>query len=239
LPIWYHLGATPRLRRLNNTALSDCLRLAHGVRKLTDLTELLAGHDPGIDPREEPCPCHLCEEASMNGCRDPSACIAAGRRILSTVRPKWHPSFTAPLDGLSLSRRRTELNDAALLAEDCVTFDPSVTARGTVTEAFRTFVDPEVHNAPPAIRRRPGQQVQEEASTVVILGTRDVPVPRGTRRPTNRHAGFVFFGENDPRNSVVTQVQSEANSGDALGGVMAALHAVKTLPGDAPLHLVT
>ncbi|KAH9911756.1 uncharacterized protein B0H18DRAFT_891831, partial [Fomitopsis serialis] len=239
LPVWYHIGAEARMRRLNNTQRSDCLRLCHGVQRLADLSAILADHGPDTALNDEQCTCSLCMSAVENGCRDPSACYTAAKTILDLIRPKWHPSFTAPRDGLSLTRRRREVNETALLSEDSVTFDPSVTSRGNITEAFRAFVDTTVHDAPPAIRRRPGRTVAEEAETVYLLDTKDVLKQAGRNRPPERHVGFAFFGDGDRRNTIVAQTLPEENEGNALGSILAALYAAETVPGDAPLHLVS
>ncbi|KAH9913115.1 uncharacterized protein B0H18DRAFT_888831, partial [Fomitopsis serialis] len=236
LPVWYHLGATSALRRLNNTGLSDCLRLTHGVVRLTDVIRLLDHRRAPNDPEGEPCMCDDCMNARMNGCRDPDACRAAGRKLLDQIRPKWHPDFTAPSDGLSLTRRRKDQNTAALLADDDVVFDPTVTSRGQVSEAFRAFVHPQVHDAPPAIRARPGRQIVEESTTVVILNTKEIASKSQKARKVN--VGFAYFGERDRRNALVEQTIIERSPGDALGGIMAALYAAETVPWDAPIHLV-
>lgn len=46
----------------------------------------------------------------------------------------------------------------------------ATTARGPLGEAFRAFVDPAIHDQPPATRRRRGRTVEDEAVTVYLLG---------------------------------------------------------------------
>ncbi|KAH9838264.1 uncharacterized protein C8Q71DRAFT_682019, partial [Rhodofomes roseus] len=177
LPIWYHLGASKKLRSLNNTRVSDCLRDNHDVRLVADLLPLARRECYNIaramsnDFVPEECACDLCRSDSTRGCKNPMNCCKAAAFLLAQVQPKWHPDLVSPKDGLTLTRRRKEQNIKALdEAQGDITFDPSLTSRGHVTEAFRAFVDPNVHDEPPAIRARRGRIVEDEAVTAYVVG---------------------------------------------------------------------
>ncbi|KAH9917473.1 uncharacterized protein B0H18DRAFT_883771, partial [Fomitopsis serialis] len=172
LPMWYHLGATKRLRTLNNTPRSDCLRRVHHATQVHDLI-MITGRACFMQLREtqndhtpDTCGCTPCTEDKLAGCKNPLRCCRAAHEVLKQIRPKWDPVQRSPTDGLSLTRRRKDKNGQALEDSEEVTFDPSLTCRGPLDEAFRAFVDPMVHDQPPAIRRRQGRIVEDEATTV-------------------------------------------------------------------------
>ncbi|EPS96085.1 hypothetical protein FOMPIDRAFT_62555, partial [Fomitopsis schrenkii] len=147
LPIWYHLGATRKLRRLNNTRNSDCLRENHGALIGADILriarrvcyqEAKAG---GNDYIPDDCACAECAQDRLTGCDHPRRCCATAEQTLDTVRPKWNPREANVSDGLSLTRRRRENNDTVLSEGGSLTFDPSITQSGALDEAFRVFVN--------------------------------------------------------------------------------------------------
>ena len=160
LPIWYHMGALKKLRRMNNTVRGKCLRSSHKVRVVADLLPLRARHatdgeeSPSISQTVPipPCHCNHCEEDRRGGCRDPRKCCEFAAELLEQVKPKWHPDHQPPGDELTLTTRRKTKNITAKLAGEDVTFDPSVTSDSPLEEAFRAFVDPATHDCPPAIR---------------------------------------------------------------------------------------
>ncbi|EPT02326.1 hypothetical protein FOMPIDRAFT_1118617, partial [Fomitopsis schrenkii] len=170
LPIWYHVGAKCELRKLNNAKISDCLRDNHKVYTVLDLLKLRRHSITAYIPPENDCDCPNCESERRMGCKHPFTCHEAAERLLSMVRPKWHPDDIAPIDGLTLTKRRKERNTEALKEDKEVTFNPSVTEREGLSKAFRIFVDPTVHDKPPAMRPKRGIQVQEEETTVYLVG---------------------------------------------------------------------
>ncbi|EPS99576.1 hypothetical protein FOMPIDRAFT_1090285, partial [Fomitopsis schrenkii] len=112
LPIWYHLGATKKLRSMNNSPAGKCLRELHGVRVVADLLPLRgracilrAGGPtpPTVDPG---CECGGCTGDRALGCKNPQRCAVYAAKLLDEVRPKWHPDRAPPNDGLSLTTRR-------------------------------------------------------------------------------------------------------------------------------------
>ncbi|EPS93198.1 hypothetical protein FOMPIDRAFT_1136675, partial [Fomitopsis schrenkii] len=170
LPVWYHVGAKCELRKLNNTKISDCLRDNHRVHTVLDLLRLRRHNVTAYIPPENDCDCQECENERQRGCKHPFTCHEAAEKLLSMIRPKWHPDNIAPIDGLTLTKRRHDRNTEALGEGDEVTFNPSVTERDGISKAFRIFVDPTVHERPPAMRPERGIQIQEETTTVYIAG---------------------------------------------------------------------
>ncbi|EPS93989.1 hypothetical protein FOMPIDRAFT_1135091, partial [Fomitopsis schrenkii] len=154
LPIWYHLGATRKLRRLNNTKISDCLRDHHGVMVVADAMKVIrrgcyhAARTSQNDYIPEDCPCEHCTADRENGCAHPMKCCRMAEKLLAEVRPKWNPGEPSPRDGLSLTKRRQNINETSLEDGGTLTFDPSLTQRGDLEAAFRVFTDPSVHDEP-------------------------------------------------------------------------------------------
>ncbi|EPS94061.1 hypothetical protein FOMPIDRAFT_1104305, partial [Fomitopsis schrenkii] len=172
LPIWYHLGATKKLRLLNNTRISDCLRTNHEATVVADILKIVKrecyrkARERGNDYIPEDCSCAACTTDRQNGCAHPRKCCREAERALAEVKPKWHPEVDNPLDGLSLTKHRQEANDKALTEGGTLTFDPSLTQKGDLSTAFRVFVDPAVHDEPPAIRRARGRIVTAETCVI-------------------------------------------------------------------------
>ncbi|EPS94214.1 hypothetical protein FOMPIDRAFT_1134770 [Fomitopsis schrenkii] len=236
LPIWYHLGATKKLRRMNNTKTGDCLRLNHGVRTVADVLRV-TNRDCYRDAREsrndyvpEDCACPQCEEDRRQGCKHPRKCCRAADRALEEVRPKWHPDEPLPQDGLSLTQRRHDANADALESDGTLTFDPSLTERGDLDIAFRAFVDPRIHDEPPAVRRATGRVVTAEACTMYIVGQPGEGAPAGT--------GFASCERGGIRSPLVQPTIDSERDAPESGTVVATLGAVLAAPRDAPLHLV-
>ncbi|KAH9841158.1 uncharacterized protein C8Q71DRAFT_682287, partial [Rhodofomes roseus] len=146
LPIWYHLGATKHLRRLNNNPSGACLRDTHGVTYVADLLKLtrrpclLAALTMSNDFVPRDCTCQACEDDRAAGCRAPTRCCKAAVTLLDQVRPKWNPELDRTPDGLTLTKRRMSANKRARQEKGPTTFNPSITERGEVDEAFRVFV---------------------------------------------------------------------------------------------------
>ncbi|EPS93543.1 hypothetical protein FOMPIDRAFT_1135932, partial [Fomitopsis schrenkii] len=173
LPMWYHLGAVKRLRLLNNTRTSKCLRECHQVVRVADVVVLANRACTRVQPPagaqrqsrpETTCQCGECVNDVASGCRNPRRCCAAAATLLEQIKEKWHPNQIVRTDGLSLTTRRKEKNAGVI--EDGVgslTFDPSLEARDLVSESFRVFVDPATHEAPPALRVQSGRSVPAEA----------------------------------------------------------------------------
>ena len=244
LPIWYHLGASRKLRAMNNAPMGKCLREHHGVGLVADLIPLQsrpclpAGPctESGLRPWAS-CECRLCAADAAKGCRRPQQCCRFAASLLQQIRPRWHPDAPTPGDGLSLTRHRKESNENAVERGEDLTFDPSVTSGEPLAEAFRVFVDPEAADHPPAIRRRLGRTVPHEACTVFIVAQKERVTQEG--RPGRAVAGFALCEGAQEWSAAVHADASDGTESCGSGEVVAALHAALRVPHDAPLHLVS
>ncbi|KAH9840693.1 uncharacterized protein C8Q71DRAFT_675458, partial [Rhodofomes roseus] len=162
LPAWYHISATKRLRRLDNTNLSKCLRRNHGVTYVSDIM-VLARHDfiPVLPPDTPVCSCTTCKDAEEKGCQNTLNCVEAARRLLTSLTDKWNPTVNPVPDGLTLTPRRHDNNSAAFKKKDGeAVFNPSVTERGGISEIFRVFMDDNSLETTPNMRQRQGTRFQ-------------------------------------------------------------------------------
>ena len=234
LPIWYHLGALPELRKLNNTPVSDCLRNVHGVMKVHDLVLMSNTHPDNPPATPGPCECAVCTAARREGCRDPTRCRTAARRLLCLIKPKWDPTESPSPDGLTMSAGARERNLERAAAGEMVDFDPSVTDRTTLSDVFRAFANPHTHDFPPALRPRRGLTIEEEAATVYIDWPRQT---KGEERETLPDFVGLFFGTNDERNRRIKTLREE-NAYIEHYLLLAALVATRLATRDAPLTII-
>lgn len=242
LPIWYHLGALKKLRSMNNSHLSHCLRDRHGALLVADLLPLprracfVAASAGGNDYLPDLCRCRACAADRATGCKGPHRCCRAARELLKLIRPKWDPADVCRQDGLTLTRRRKNANSAARQDGGTLVFDPSLTHRAPIHEAFRVFVDPAVHDKPPAIRQRRGRIVHEETHRVVIVGAPQPKALPGLAFPLD--AGFAFSQAPYGLAEYVAPARRSPFPIPGGGEVSAALTATRLTPLDAPLHFV-
>ena len=173
----------------------------------------------------------------MQGCKAPQKCYAYVTQLLAQIRPKWHPDLDQTPDGLSLTPGRKASNETAMVNGTDILFDPSVTSDAPIEEAFRAFVDPMTHDRPPALRKRPGRTVLQEACTVYIL--EEMRYPRQENEPTHTGIGFTDSTGTHPSNSLVRPNTEDEEATQGSGLVAAALYAVARTPKDAPLRLVS
>ncbi|EPS95049.1 hypothetical protein FOMPIDRAFT_1133206 [Fomitopsis schrenkii] len=111
LPIWYHLGAVRKLRRLNNSPTSRCLRDNHGVVLVADLARVTRrechaeARAAANDYLPDACDCAECTQDRANGCGHPLKCCHMADNLLAQIQPKWHPASPGPHDGLTHTPR--------------------------------------------------------------------------------------------------------------------------------------
>jgi len=105
-----------------------------------------ADHNTTHQPRTD-CACRHCVSDRQRGC------ASVARNLTGRLEPKFDP-YTRPIkDGLTLTQRRKEKNQRAVIKEgDEILSDPSLTARHNIHEFFRIFTDPTKISEEPAWR---------------------------------------------------------------------------------------
>ncbi|KZT22152.1 hypothetical protein NEOLEDRAFT_1218614, partial [Neolentinus lepideus HHB14362 ss-1] len=237
LPAWYHFGAKRFLKAAPNSKAALCLYKTHKVTSVGRLYKVIDRETtkPGIRKHNTryDCACPACARDRSKGCTHPKECLKTAKIIKAEIEnSKWDPwSIPEENDGLSLTRHRRRANKVALQNDDTLTFDPSVSLRGGITQGFRLFTDPKASCRDPA-RRKIGLVLPNEAVTAYTDGA---CIDNGD---INARAGSgVFYGTGDTRN-LSLRLPDELNSNNA-GEIVAVLTLVKATPTFAPLHFET
>ena len=234
MPIWYHVG-NGEGRSTANSPASKCLRERHNVRSVVDALQIAStnrSRDPNHKARAT-CTCTACStDRQRLSCENPHRCAEAAAKLIQKLKPLWKPESNRLPDGLTLTRRRKDRNEAARNVGERVTFNPSLTERAPLTEGFRIFTEQSEDRAGPTRRgpRRYG-----------LIGT-DVEVHTdgscdGNGRPSAKAGSGVWFGHSDPRN-IAERVPGESQSNQA-AEVYAVILAAKAVEPFTPLHIVT
>ncbi|KZT18632.1 hypothetical protein NEOLEDRAFT_1079750, partial [Neolentinus lepideus HHB14362 ss-1] len=175
LPAFYHLGAPPRTYAapkisclIHNHQVRTVSELITASRRLTNLPNNERHH-----PRRN-CRCLNCAADRQTGCKNPHKCALAAHTILNSLSPKTNPTSRPPSDDLTLTHRRLEKNRQAHRERGAIIFDPSMTARTSLAECFRIFVDPDSVPPTPAYRLQhptPGISLEPNRLTVYTDGS--------------------------------------------------------------------
>ncbi|TFK58359.1 hypothetical protein BDN72DRAFT_782197 [Pluteus cervinus] len=91
LPIWYHLG-TAGGRRNENEQWAICQRQNHGIGSVGEMERYVNEPMPTSHKRRRNCACVRCKAHRDNGCENPIACKARGKKRLDDLPPRWNPS---------------------------------------------------------------------------------------------------------------------------------------------------
>ncbi|KAJ8592574.1 hypothetical protein M405DRAFT_692869, partial [Rhizopogon salebrosus TDB-379] len=139
LPIWFHIGATSELNRLNNFYYAACLRDNHRISTVGQMEQAAASNDPQHRKQKE-CPCTKCEYGRTHyGCQKPFKCQETAQKVISCLPEKWYPdeSTTEPTPELRLEQHIT--NNETLRNGDVALFDNQLSLKGHVENGFRIF----------------------------------------------------------------------------------------------------
>ena len=179
--------------------------------------------------------CNDCGDARRAGCALPSRCFALAFTLSELIRPKWNLVEVETCDNLTLTRSRLSLQKSALDNGGDVLFNPSVTERGSVSEAFRVFTDPAIRGFPPAIRAPRGIVVNSECTLVCIASLARAHRTTSTNGEGVQSLVGVFFAHQDARNRrIVPPCQGRCND-DLSCECLGMLYAARQVPRDAPL----
>ncbi|KAJ7656480.1 hypothetical protein DFH06DRAFT_914458, partial [Mycena polygramma] len=83
------------------------------------------------------CACNSCKDTrtECRDCPNPNKCHLKARQLLRSLEPKWNPLLLQPED------YEDEAHPPIELGEKEVLFNPKITTRGTLGDAFRIFTD--------------------------------------------------------------------------------------------------
>jgi ribonuclease HI len=153
------------------------------------------------------------------------------RKLLSQLQAKWNPNNNPPVDGLTHTPNRKLANIAAHANKGKILFYPSVTSNDDLSHNFRVFTDQDAKCADPGYRKHPLVANHAEETTAYTAG---FCLEDGYDNA--QAGGGVWFGPDDPRN-VALKIPGSIQS-KQVGQLTAVLHAVKSTPPFAPLHII-
>ncbi|KAH7873057.1 uncharacterized protein C8R40DRAFT_1051189, partial [Lentinula edodes] len=91
-PIWYHNNADSRIRLLNNSRASECLRSMHNLQTVGQAEDMAKDLETPEHISWNECECRNCVRAAEeNGCQHPHNCFTRAKALLDTLEPKWDP----------------------------------------------------------------------------------------------------------------------------------------------------
>ncbi|KAI0740820.1 hypothetical protein C8Q76DRAFT_607975 [Earliella scabrosa] len=173
MPLWHHAGEGSG-RSVADTGASRCLRERHGVSTVGDcraVAERLWRNGGGH--RTNPaCGCFDCvTDRTRWACDNPPRCATAARKAIQKLVPMWRPGTVVDNDRLSLTSRRKELNREALARRGRIVFDPTMTDRLPMANAFRAFTTETVaEDADTTVTGRPrAAQPAPELEVFIVL----------------------------------------------------------------------
>ncbi|EKM50884.1 uncharacterized protein PHACADRAFT_102911, partial [Phanerochaete carnosa HHB-10118-sp] len=237
MPLWYHLGSTLPLSRLQASTPASCLCTSHRVHTVADalrVTTRLAMQHPRRHLARKNCACPPCRQDREAGCSHPHQCCTLANELIANLRPRWHPSHLPPPDNLSLTGHRHSHNGSVTLGgeQHRILFDPSLTIADDLSSTIRTFC--RSNTDPDALAYRP--LVPPHADVTPITAYTDGScLHNGTAFA--RAGSGVYFGPNDARNRGM-RVPGPIQSNQA-GELFAVLVACSLIDATAPLHIVS
>ncbi|TFY51822.1 hypothetical protein EVJ58_g10361 [Rhodofomes roseus] len=141
--MWLHGEAEDRIRRLNSSAASECLRDRHGLRSVGSAEQIADNLTHPSHKARRNCACPNCKQSRLQlQCENPHACYKRARELLDQLPEKWDPRKPKPDDngGVALVR----IDDAE--DENTTYFDSNITTSGDLSDIFRIFTQGEVCN---------------------------------------------------------------------------------------------
>ncbi|KAF8833038.1 hypothetical protein BDN67DRAFT_917729, partial [Paxillus ammoniavirescens] len=161
-------------------------------------------------PRRD-CECQNCEHDRKKGCGNLHHCATTARTILSRLAPKFNTYTRAPKDNLTLTHHRKEKNSRVIVNKgDEIVFDPSLTARSSLAECFRVFVDPRKTATELALCPKIPRQYHNNAPIPMQEAYTDGSCVNNRKQNAASGSG-IYFGENHPLNTSI-RIPGEAQS---------------------------
>lgn len=90
MPLWLHIEADSRLRRMNGGKVAECLKTKHSIRFVREVVALASAiNDPAHQDSSE-CECRDCIKLEgETGCQHPNMCTKKASTMLDILPEKW------------------------------------------------------------------------------------------------------------------------------------------------------
>ncbi|KAF5376091.1 hypothetical protein D9615_007753 [Tricholomella constricta] len=222
--IWYHSEADPKIRRLNSSKASACLKDNHGLMTVGNaevIAEMLL--DPHHQAHNE-CECTGCIHMDeILGCKYPHACATRARDLLNTLPPKWDPRVVP--DNLVENRTPDDEHDED---PDWIPFQRCLPTVDSLADVFRVFTEGDTTGALPVLE----PPVDSENTTTIATDGSCF-----NNGDDNAYAGAgIFYSENHPRNMSLRVPETFVQSNQT-AELFALKAAVETADDDTALNL--
>lgn len=229
LPVWFHIGASDDLKKLNNHIYASCLREKHLVTSVEHI-ETIANRDAPLHRQNKTCTCDHCSlDRAQYLCDKPYKCAKLAKDIFRSILPKWHPQTSSPPYSLNIAPEQISDNTGNQNEQDKI-FDPTYPSPDSLSAGFRVFVTSDTPCSTPArqVPKPPG--IPPELTRIIITGTHRVD-----KDGFSIAGGRAWFGMSDPRNKSIKVPENLAAPG--AGEISAILSVVSTLPTNTPIQL--
>ncbi|KAH7917958.1 hypothetical protein BV22DRAFT_995068, partial [Leucogyrophana mollusca] len=182
------------------------------------------------------CACRPCKDDRAKGCKQPNKCTRTARTIVTSLTPKYNPLTTTNKDDLTLTHRRREKNAYAIAhRRGDITFDPTMTAKSSLTECFRIFADPTKLTQQPALRLQAPPHPRTRTTTPVTVYTDGSCLNNG--KLDAACGSGIWVSEDSPLNRAArTPGTTQSNQAGELAAVLLTLQTVNPF---TPITLIT
>jgi ribonuclease HI/exonuclease III len=237
MPAWGHIGAQ---RWTYYQERDECLGERHAVETIGDLIDVSQRSLRQIEGRRHlsrrDCACSECRTDRLAGCEDPSKCCRTAALILNKIGGKFSMNVPPPPDNLTLTHSRLEKNQRAITErKGLVTFDPSVTAKTSLGECVRFFVDESKLSNEPAhrlVNPVAGLNIEHLRRTVYTDGS---CIDNGT--PDAKCGAGIWRSVNSSANKAI-RVPGPSQS-NQVGEIVAVIVALQDTPPEVPITIRT
>ncbi|KAG1789813.1 uncharacterized protein HD556DRAFT_1213730, partial [Suillus plorans] len=216
LPVWFHLGASSDLNKLNNHLYANCLRQVHKVYTVGQLENLARRQDPDHKKNKE-CPCSHCSLDRSIQCKKPFKCMQLMKRILTCILPKWNPATCTTPYMLTISPEQftTIGNDQDDQDQTPCIFNPVLPSPETLDEGFRIFSASDPPCTILASQTKVHQRAPPELIKITITGTHNV-----NKDGDHESGGSVWFRTRDTCNLSIKIPEELAAPGTGEAGAL-------------------
>ncbi|KAG1880938.1 hypothetical protein F4604DRAFT_1578734, partial [Suillus subluteus] len=181
LLVWFHMGASKELNKMNNCFYAACLRENHNVTLVQHISELAGRNDPAHRKCKE-CSCNSCSEVRINlKCTKPFKCAQLAKDMMKCLLPKWNPNTMMQSFNPDLTPDQIIANEKAVKKNEIVLFDPKIPSPSLAEDGFRVFTSPEAQSKTPA-KQDPPTSIKTLPSTRVNIASVRITTWLGTKK---------------------------------------------------------
>ncbi|KAJ3737947.1 hypothetical protein EV360DRAFT_58583, partial [Lentinula raphanica] len=221
MPIWYHIESRS-IRHLNRGRESSCLRDNHQVCTVGEAETLAKMKGTPRHTNRRDCRCTSCTRVrSTTKCNAPNRCMNRAKQLLDTLPEKWNPCSVLPEDFepqvVEVPRRREG------------TFDPRITTRGSLSDAFRIFME--------------GRKCNTTVDLSWLDETHDGNIVAYTDGSCENNGGDdavagagIFVAENSPLNRAI-RIPNELIQSNQTGEIVSIKEIAESAPSKAGLNI--